>query len=99
MNAPPGQVLGNACNVATALSERSTAFKRNLDEVNELIGDCNLDDDLARMLRAFAVEIVTLQPAHRALQATCEGCGREQESPPTPSPEALAAKHRVGTWS
>ena len=52
MNAPPGQVLGNACNVATALSERSTAFKRNLDEVNELIGDCNLDDDLARMLRA-----------------------------------------------
>jgi len=46
-------VLGNACNVATALSEDTTTFKRNLDNMNALIHESNLPKDLARTLRCY----------------------------------------------
>jgi potassium voltage-gated channel Eag-related subfamily H protein 7 len=46
-------VLGTSCNIAGALSESTTQFKRNVDSVNRLINDCNLSGSLSKDLRSY----------------------------------------------
>jgi potassium voltage-gated channel Eag-related subfamily H protein 7 len=46
-------VLGTSCNIAGALSESQTQFKRNVDNVNRLISDCNLSGSLSKDLRSY----------------------------------------------
>jgi len=46
-------VLGTSCNIAGALSESTTQFKRNVDNVNRLIADCNLSGSLSKDLRSY----------------------------------------------